>query len=177
MGMVKKSIDIVLMGQPSLYQKSISIEEIDNDVKNMIAAMRIVLEQKKAVGLAAPQIGYNRRIILFGFADNARYPDQAPIPITTLINPEYAVIGSAVASDWEGCLSVPGIRGLVERYKTIKYWGLDENGNPISAIAEGFLARIIQHEIDHLDGIIFPFRVRDLKYLAFESVITSIANN
>ena len=167
--------NIVLMGQPSLYQKSTSVETIDETVKETINTMRVVLEQKQAVGLAAPQIGCNRRIILFGFTDNTRYPDQTPVPVTVLINPEYEVIGTAVESAWEGCLSVPGIRGLVERYKTIHYWGLDENGNKVSAKAEGFVARIIQHEIDHLDGIIFPFRVRDLKYLAFESVMPSSA--
>ena len=166
-----KETNLVLMGQPSLYQKSLSVERIDTEVTNIIDIMRSVLKQKKGVGLAAPQIGYNRRIILFGFENNIRYPEQAPLPITALINPEYEVLDSAVDSAWEGCLSVPGIRGLVERYKTIKYYGLDQNGNKVSAIAAGFVARIIQHEIDHLDGIIFPFRVHDLKYLAFESVI------
>lgn len=169
--------NIVLMGQPSLYQKSLSVDKINEEVKTIINTMRTVLNHQQGVGLAAPQIGCNRRIILFGFEDDKRYPDKAPFPVTALINPEYEVLGSAVESDWEGCLSVPGIRGLVERYKTINYWGLDENGNKISAIAEGFVARIIQHEIDHLDGIIFPFRVRDLKYLAFESVLGSIVNN
>ena len=119
------------------------------------------------VGLAAPQIDVPLCIIVFGVDENPRYPDSAPVPRTVLMNPEIAPAGQAVRSEWEGCLSLPGMRGLVPRYERIHYRGLDADGREVEGKAEGFHARIIQHECDHLDGILYPDRIEEREMFGF----------
>jgi peptide deformylase len=120
------------------------------------------------VGIAAPQIGSNQRVIMFGFEENPRYPDAGPIPFTILINPVITFLSSEMVDGWEGCLSVPGLRGLVPRYNHIKYSGYDEKGQLITRVVDGFHARVVQHETDHLDGILYPQRIKDLRFFGFE---------
>jgi peptide deformylase len=118
-------------------------------------------------GLAAPQVGIGLRIVIFGFDSNPRYPGRPSVPTTVLINPVIEPIGGDASEDWEGCLSVPGLRGLVERFERIRYRGFDAHGRPIDRSVEGFHARVVQHECDHLDGILYPMRIRDLSKLGY----------
>jgi peptide deformylase len=126
-------------------------------------------------GLAAPQIGVLLRVVIFGYADpalrNPRYPDADPVPQTILLNPELEPMGDATEEGWEGCLSVPGLRGVVERYSRLRYRGFDLDGRPIERVAEGFHARVVQHECDHLDGVLYPMRVRDFTRFGFTDVL------
>lgn len=163
--------NIVLMGTPSLLQPSSPIECFDRALIELINELKFMKEQKGGVGIAAPQIGENKRIIFFGFEKNIRYPNEEPIPFTTLVNPEYEVLSNTLIPGWEGCLSVPNLRGLVDRYQKIRYWGYDEKGVRIERIAENFHARVIQHEVDHLDGILFPFKVKNLANFGFETAL------
>ena len=163
--------EIVIMGNPSLLEKSAPIDKVDADVIALVEKLKIVMAEKQGVGIAAPQIGINKRVIVFGFEHNARYPNKEPVPFTILINPSYEVLSDEIAYDWEGCISVPGLRGLVPRYTKIKYKGTDLDGNKIEREAEGFHARLIQHELDHLDGILFPMRIEDMKDFGFEQEI------
>ena len=119
------------------------------------------------VGLAAPQIGVDLRLMIFGFEANARYPDAAPVPATVLINPWLEVLGEETEEGWEGCLSVPGMRGLVPRAKHIRYGGTLEDGGTLKREVEGFHARVFQHEFDHLNGILYPQRIRDMTQFGF----------
>ena len=136
--------------------------------------MKDTMLEEGGVGIAAPQIGCNKRVIIFGFEENSRYPNEKSVPFTILINPAYKILSNEMVDAWEGCLSVPGLRGLVPRYNQIEYSGYDPEGNLITRIAEGFHARVVQHEYDHLDGILFPQRLKDLKYFGFED---ELANN
>ena len=126
------------------------------------------MQELGGVGLAAPQIGCNKRVIIFGFEKNERYPDEVEIPFTVLINPIINILSPEMIDGWEGCLSVPGLRGLVPRYNKIEYKGHDVNGGCITRVVEGFHARVIQHEYDHLDGILYPQRLKDLRFFGFE---------
>jgi len=119
-------------------------------------------------GLAAPQIAVGLRIVIFGISENPRYPDVEEVPETVLINPEISIIGTNRESAWEGCLSVPYMRGLVPRYTSIRYRGYDPQGQLIECEAHGFHARVVQHEVDHLDGILYPFRIENMKDFGFE---------
>ncbi|MCF6766764.1 peptide deformylase [Thiotrichales bacterium 19S11-10] len=160
---------ILLMGNPLLYKRSVEVTEIDQSIKNIVTRLIDKMKASKGVGIAAPQIGINKRIIIFGFEDNSRYPNEQPIPISCLINPEIEPLSNQMEDGIEGCLSVPGLRAPISRHTEIKYKGLDHNGNQIEEIATGFKARIIQHEIDHLDGVLFPFRLNQIKDLYFEN--------
>ena len=124
------------------------------------------------MGIAAPQIGCNQRVIIFGFEKNQRYPTEKPVPFTVLINPTISVLTNDMVDGLEGCLSVPGLRGLVPRYHQIEYSGYDLDGRLITRVAEGFHARIVQHECDHLDGVLFPERIKDLRFFGFEDELT-----
>ncbi|MCF6766148.1 peptide deformylase [Thiotrichales bacterium 19S3-7] len=159
---------ILLMGNPLLYQQSEIITEIDDGIYDIINKLIITMKESKGVGIAAPQIGILKRIIIFGFGDNSRYPNEEIIPITPLINPEFKPLSDETEIGIEGCLSVPELRAPVSRYTKIKYQGLDQHGNHINDIATGFKARIIQHEIDHLNGILFPLRVDEMRSMYFE---------
>jgi len=118
-------------------------------------------------GLAAPQIGVGLRVVIFGFDHNERYPDAGVVPFTCWSIPNSAPIGEITEDGWEGCLSVPGMRGLVPRYRDLRYTGFDERGNPIDRTVNDFHARVVQHEVDHLDGILYPRRIRDLTQFGF----------
>jgi peptide deformylase len=129
--------------------------------------MRDTMRDLNGAGLAAPQIGVGLRVVIFGFEHNERYPEADAVPFTVLINPELTPIGEVTEEGWEGCLSVPGMRGLVPRYRELRYTGFDENGNPIDRTVNDFHARVVQHEVDHLDGILYPQRIRDLTKFGF----------
>jgi peptide deformylase len=118
-------------------------------------------------GLAAPQIGVSQRVVIFGVEKNPRYPDAEEVPFTVLVNPKITLLTREVEEGWEGCLSVPGMRGVVPRYTKLRYTGFDHEGNPVDRVAEGFHARVVQHECDHLDGILYPQRMTDLSQFGF----------
>jgi peptide deformylase len=163
---------VIRMGTERLSQPSLPVEHFGTEeLYSLIQDMKDTLEEKKGVGIAAPQIGDYRRVILFGFDKSERYPTEKPVPFTILINPVIEILTDETTDAWEGCLSVPGLRGLVPRFTKIKYAGVDPEGNAISVIAENFHARMVQHECDHLDGILFPQRIKDLQYFGFEDEI------
>ena len=160
--------DILRMGHPQLRRRAREVERLDGDT--LAALIEDMLDTMRAchgVGLAAPQIGVPLRVIAFGFDENPRYPDAAPIPRTVLTNPVITPVGLSVQSDWEGCLSLPGMRGLVPRYERIRYRGLNADGREVEGEAEGFHARIVQHECDHLDGILYPDRIEERPMFGF----------
>jgi peptide deformylase len=125
------------------------------------------MHAERGAGLAAPQIGENVRVVVFGFDANPRYPEAPPVPRTVLVNPTIEPVGDALVEGWEGCLSVPGLRGVVPRHARIRYTGIDERGVRIDRVAEGFHARVVQHEVDHLDGVLYPMRIRDFSRFGF----------
>ncbi len=137
----------------------------------LLADMRETMKAYDGVGLAAPQIGVNLRVVIFEVESNPRYPDAEAVPQTVLINPFITPFGGDLEEDWEGCLSIPGMRGMVPRHKAIRYRGWDEHGNPIDRTVTGFHARVVQHECDHLDGILYPMRIRDMKLFGFNEAL------
>ncbi len=166
---------IIKMGNKKLATPSLPVKDfLSDELKKLINDMQNTMEEKKGAGLAAPQIGCNLRVIMFGFEKNERYPNEKPIPFTILINPEFEILSDEMVEGWEGCLSVPGLRGLVSRYNKIRYKGFDMKGNPVSRIAEGFHARVVQHECDHINGILFPERMKNMKCFGFEEELRSI---
>ena len=161
--------EILKMGNPLLLRKAEAVRAFDSEEhRQLIADMFETMAAANGAGLAAPQIGVSQRIVIFGVDANPRYPDAETVPTTVLINPEIEVLGEEMESGWEGCLSIPGMRGLVPRYTHIRYRGFDEHGKAIDREAEGFHARVVQHECDHLDGILYPFRIRDVRMFGFE---------
>ena len=160
--------DVLRMGHPVLREKAKPVENLGSaELKRLVEDMKETMAFKNGAGLAAPQIGVSQRVVIFGVESNPRYPDAEPVPFTVLVNPKLVMLTREVEEDWEGCLSVPGLRGVVPRYTKLRYTGFDENGNPIDRIAEGFHARVVQHECDHLDGILYPQRMTDLSKLGF----------
>ncbi len=162
---------VVKMGNRQLATPSEAVVDLDKSlpkILTLINDMKDTMEEEGGVGIAAPQIGCNKRVIMFGFEKSKRYPKEGSVPHTVLINPTFRVLSNEMVEAWEGCLSVPGLRGLVERYNKIEYSGYDPEGNLITRIAEGFHARVVQHEYDHLDGILFPQRLKDLRFFGFE---------
>ena len=137
----------------------------------LVADMQDTMLDANGAGLAAPQIGVDLQLVIFGFQRNERYPDAPPVPMTVLINPQITPIGEAMVDGWEGCLSVPGLRGEVPRYARIHYTGFDLQGQPVEREVDGFHARVVQHECDHLIGRLYPTRMRDLTKLGFTSVL------
>ncbi len=133
--------------------------------------MRDTMAHLNGAGLAAPQIGVPLRLVIFGVTRNLRYPDAEEVPDTVLANPIITPIGEDVEEAWEGCLSVPGMRGVVPRFKRVRYRGFDEFGTPIDRSVEGFHARVVQHECDHLDGILYPMRIRDMSLFGYVDVL------
>ena len=163
------------MGNQQLSSPSRPIVDLrDGMLEQVVDDMRDTMLAEGGVGIAAPQIGVNLRIIMFGFETNPRYPNESPVPFTVLMNPVIEPLSDELVDGWEGCLSVPGLRGLVPRYKKIRYQGYDVNGQYIERIAENFHARVLQHECDHLDGILFPYRIKDLHFFGFEDELRSI---
>ncbi len=163
---------ILKMGDARLIERSQDVGDINaQEVQTIITDMQDSMQYYGGVGIAAPQIGYFSRIIMFGFESNARYPDEAPIPLTILINPEIEVLDETREADWEGCLSVPGYRGLVPRPKSIRYRAFDPTGRLIEREVNGFHARVVQHEVDHVDGVLFPMRIEDMRHFGAEDVL------
>src|SRR5437773_10997081 len=148
------------MGDLRLLEKSQSVEASGTpQLRELIADMRDTMAHLNGAGLAAPQIGVPLRVVIFGVTRNPRYPDVEEVPDMVLVNPVITPSGAEMEEDWEGCLSVPGMRGVVPRFKTLRYQGFDESGNPIDRSVAGFHARVVQHECDHLDGILYPMRI------------------
>jgi peptide deformylase len=160
------------MGDAHLWRISDELTHFDTpDLHALLADMRDTMNALDGVGLAAPQIGVNLRLVIFGVQHSPRYPDAEPVPETVLINPVITPLGSDTEEDWEGCLSVPGMRGMVPRFTTIRYQGHDEFGSLIDRTVSGFHARVVQHECDHLDGILYPMRIRDFRKFGFSEVL------
>ena len=163
---------VLRMGDAHLLRHAEEVRTFDTpELQALLADMRDTMQALSGVGLAAPQIGVNQRVVIFGVQHNPRYPDAEPVPQTVLLNPVITPVGSETEEDWEGCLSIPGMRGLVPRFKTIRYQGSDEHGALIDRTVSGFHARVVQHECDHLDGILYPMRMRDLKRFGFSDVL------
>jgi peptide deformylase len=163
---------IVVLGTERLSQPSLPVEKFGTpELFDLIENMRDTMYEKNGVGIAAPQIGVYLRVIMIGFKENPRYPGEASIPLTVLINPELELLTTDTASIWEGCLSIPGLRGLVPRVTKLKYKAFDIDGNPFSGIAENFHARVLQHEVDHINGELYPDRLPDFKNFGYEEVI------
>jgi peptide deformylase len=137
------------------------------ELRELIRDMQDTMAAKNGAGLAAPQIGVGQRVVIFGVESNPRYPDAEAVPFTVLVNPKIVLLTKEVEEGWEGCLSVPGMRGIVPRYTRLRYTGFDAEGNPIDRTAEGFHARVVQHECDHLDGILYPQRMTDMSRFGF----------
>lgn len=166
---------VVKMGNQQLATPALPVKDFqDSRLAQIIIDMQDTMQAKHGVGIAAPQIGYHLRIILFGFDSTPRYPNEKPVPMTVLINPSIKFLSDDMVDGWEGCLSVPGLRGLVPRHQHIRYQGYDLNGQLIDRIAEGFHARVVQHEYDHLEGILYPLRIKDMQYFGFEDELQSI---
>ena len=159
---------ILRMGDPVLRQIAAPIETFDTpELHELIADMFETMEDSDGAGLAAIQIGELVRVVVFGVEENPRYPDAPGVPTTVLINPIITPLSDAIDDGWEGCLSVPGMRGVVPRYTQIRYTGFDQFGNPIEREAEDFHARVVQHECDHLDGILYPERIEDMRLFGY----------
>jgi peptide deformylase len=163
---------VLRMGHPLLQQVAAPVErfgtrELEALAEDMIDTMRAL----NGAGIAAPQIGVSLRVVLFEVERNPRYPQAEAVPRTFLVNPVLTPLGDETEDGWEGCLSVPGLRGLVPRYRRLRYRGCDLHGLPIDRTVEGFHARVVQHEVDHLDGILYPMRIADLRNLGYEDVL------
>lgn len=164
--------EILRMGDPRLLQVARPVEAFDTTALHaLIADMFDTMRAAQGVGLAAPQIGVDLALVTFGFARSARYPDAPEVPETILLNPIIEPLSDEEEEGWEGCLSVPGMRGVVPRIKHIRYSGRDPKGAPIVRTAEGFHARVVQHECDHLIGKLYPMRMRDFSRFGFTSVL------
>jgi len=160
---------ILRIGHPCLLQTALPVAEFNTPALDaLVTDMRDTMAAADGAGLAATQIGVLQRVVVFGFENNSRYPERDPVEFTVLVNPEIQPLGDETGSDWEGCLSVPEMRGWVPRYQHIVYRGFDPQGQPIVRNVEGFHARLVQHEVDHLDGILYPQRIEDMTKFGFE---------
>ena len=162
---------VLRMGEPLLLRVAAKVERFDEELRALVADMDDTMRALSGAGIAAPQIGVSVRVVIFELKDNPRYPHITPVPYTVLVNPLVTPLDAEQDEGWEGCLSVPGMRGLVPRYRRLRYRGFDQHGAPIDRTVEGFHARVVQHEVDHLDGILFPQRVRDLRDFGFEEAL------
>lgn len=171
--------DVIKMGHPKLMHpaQAVSDDEIGTESLNtLIDELVSCLHHYKGVGLAANQIGIDKRIVVIGFDKNLRYPNEPSIPLTIMINPCITPLTNTEIDGWEGCLSVPGLRGVVPRYQSIRCSYRNLQGEPMAIDAENFMARVIQHECDHLDGICFPMRMRDMNQFGFEDSLPEFSN-
>lgn len=160
------------MGDPRLLAVAAPVHRFGTpELEALLADMRDTMRSLNGAGLAAPQIGVGLRVVIFGFEVNPRYPEADPVPYTELINPHLIPVGDEQDEGWEGCLSVPGMRGLVPRYRHLRYTGVDAGGSPIDRTVSDFHARVVQHEVDHLDGILYPRRIRDLTQFGFNDAL------
>lgn len=164
--------DILKMGDPRLLKVARPVQAFDTpQLHALIQDLKDTMAHAQGAGLAAPQIGVDMSVVIFGFGRSQRYPDAPPVPETVLINPVITVLSDEEEPGWEGCLSVPGLRGVVPRFAKIRYAGFDQYGQAIEREAEGFHARVVQHECDHLIGKLYPMRVRDFRQFGFTSVL------
>ena len=160
------------MGDPRLLQPSQRVDAFNTpELDALLADLRDTMAAQNGAGLAAPQIGVPLQVVIFGFADNPRYPDAEPVPYTELVNPVLTPLGDEIEEGWEGCLSVPGFRGVVPRWARLRYQGFDPQGNRIDREVADFHARVVQHECDHLDGILYPMRMTDMRKFGFTDVL------
>ncbi|MFX1762238.1 peptide deformylase [Paraburkholderia sp. A1BS-2L] len=164
--------EILRMGDPRLLGIARPVDHFDTpELHELIADMFDTMHAANGAGLAAPQIGVDLQVVIFGFEDNERYPEAPPVPQTVLINPVIHPLSHDMEEGWEGCLSVPGLRGAVSRYSMIRYNGFDQYGNSIERVAEGFHARVVQHECDHLIGKLYPMRITDFSKFGFTDIL------
>ncbi|BBI99304.1 peptide deformylase [Ferrigenium kumadai] len=155
--------EVLRMGDVRLQQSAEPVSNFGNgELRELLQDMRDTMQASNGVGLAAPQIGVGLRVVIFGVQRNSRYPDADSVPETVLINPVITPLDDQLEEAWEGCLSLPGLRGLVPRFRNIRYRGYDEHGTPIDRTVSGFHARVVQHECDHLDGMLYPMRMTDM---------------
>jgi peptide deformylase len=160
--------EVLRMGHPVLRERARPVENLGSpELLALVEDMKETMKAQNGAGLAAPQIGVGQRVVIFGVEATPRYPDAEPVPFTVLVNPRITLLTREVEQDWEGCLSVPGMRGVVPRYTKLRYSGFDAHGNPIEREADGFHARVVQHECDHLDGILYPQRMTDMSTFGF----------
>jgi len=159
---------VLRMGDPLLFARAEPVAQFDTpELHALLQDMDDTMRAKNGAGIAAPQIGVSLQVVIFGVGVNPRYPDAEQVPYTVLINPELEPVGTDMEEGWEGCLSVPGMRGVVPRYSQLRFRGFDQFGNAIDRMVSGFHARVVQHETDHLFGILYPMRVRDLRLFGF----------
>lgn len=164
--------EILKMGDPRLLRQAEPVANFGTpELEALIADMFDTMHAANGAGLAAPQIGVNLQLVIFGFKQNLRYPDAPPVPETVLINPVLKPLSEEQEDDWEGCLSVPGMRGVVPRWARLHYEGFDQHGSIISRDVDGFHARVVQHECDHLAGILYPMRIKDFSRFGFTEVL------
>jgi peptide deformylase len=164
--------EILKMGDPRLLRHAQPVTEFGTpELKALLEDMFDTMKAANGAGLAAPQIGVDLQVVVFGFQRNERYPEAPPVPMTVLINPVITPLSDATEEGWEGCLSVPGLRGVVPRLSRIRYTGADADGQPIDREAEGFHARVVQHECDHLIGTLYPMRIKDFSRFGFTEVL------
>ena len=159
---------VLRMGNALLLEKSAEVRQLDHPaLQSLVTDLYDTMRAEEGAGIAAPQIGVLLRVVLFGFEHNSRYPDRDPVPETVLINPVIESLSEEIQWGWEGCLSVPGLRGEVPRYQHIRYSGYDLRGTKIEREVDGFHARLVQHECDHLDGVLYPQRIQDMTQFGF----------
>ncbi|WP_287496794.1 peptide deformylase [Pandoraea sp. CB10b_02] len=164
--------DILKMGDPRLLRIAKAVEQFDTpELHELVADMFDTMKHANGAGLAAPQIGVDLQVVIFGFEHNDRYPDAPEVPETVLINPVITPLTQDMEEGWEGCLSVPGLRGMVNRYSMLRYEGFDQYGRVIDRVAEGFHARVVQHECDHLIGKLYPIRITDFTKFGFTEIL------
>ena len=164
--------EVLRMGDPRLWQKSLPVTRFKTkELDELLQDMRDTMAHLDGAGLAAPQIGVLLRVVIFGVKANPRYPGVEDVPDTVLINPELKSLSDELEEGWEGCLSVPGMRGWVPRFRQLHYGGRDEKGMPFERTVEGFHARVVQHEVDHLDGVLYPMRIRDFTRFGFNDAL------
>jgi len=164
--------EVLKMGDERLLRRAAPVERFATpELDALLADMRDTMAHLNGAGLAAPQIGVGLRVVIFGVHANPRYPEVGEVPDTVLINPQLAPLSDEIEESWEGCLSVPGMRGWVPRWLRLKYSGFDAHGRRFERSVEGFHARVVQHECDHLDGILYPMRIRDLAKFGFNEAL------
>lgn len=164
--------DVLRMGDTRLLLRAGKVASFDTrELRTLLSDMRDTMKAHDGVGLAAPQIGVGLRVVIFGVEHNQRYPEAEPVPETVLVNPVITLLRNDTEEDWEGCLSIPGMRGMVPRFTSIRYQGFDPYGALIDRTVSGFHARMVQHECDHLDGILYPMRMKDMSKFGFQDVL------
>ena len=164
--------EVLRMGDPRLWEVSLPVKEFGTpELAALLQDLRDTMAHLNGAGLAAPQIGVPLRVVIFGVQSNPRYPDVEEVPDTVLMNPQLTPLSDELEEGWEGCLSVPGMRGVVPRYTRLRYTGFDETGGRFERVAEGFHARVVQHECDHLDGVLYPMRIRDFTRFGFNEAL------